>query len=413
MFHNNLPELRSTISNHIVEIDLNKVKIYHANYSEFIEVKKLEMEQHASAYKNQQKEIKNTERFIERFRYKNTKSTQVQSRVKKLEKLEIIEAPYEDRSIIKVKIPQPNRSPLKLVKCTKVDKNYDKVKVFKKLDFVVERNKKIGLVGINGAGKSTLLKMLAGVEKSTTGDINFHPNINVGYYAQHQLETLDINDTVFESIRKFSIKLNENEIRTYLGGFMFTGEDIEKKVGVLSGGEKARLALGRMLLTPSNLLLLDEPTNHLDMISRGVVEEVMSSFQGSIVCISHDRHFLNKITNTTCEVSNGGVVTYEGNYEYYEWRKNSRRSEEIKSEISPKRNNKIQHSIRKKARNRASWINKRFVQLDDEIEQHEMILNDSSNTSNADLLQEAMTKLTQLEDEYLNLINELDQLLLD
>ena len=399
--------------NHIVEIDLNKVKIYHSNYSEFIEVKKLEMEQHASAYKNQQKEIKNTERFIERFRYKNTKSTQVQSRVKKLEKLEIIEAPYEDRSMIKVKIPQPNRSPLKLVKCTKVDKNYDKVKVFKELDFVVERNKKIGLVGINGAGKSTLLKMLAGVEKSTTGDINYHPNINVGYYAQHQLETLDINDTVFESIRKFSIRMNENEIRTYLGGFMFTGEDIEKKVGVLSGGEKARLALGRMLLTPSNLLLLDEPTNHLDMISRGVVEEVMSSFQGSIVCISHDRHFLNKITNTTCEVSNGGVITYEGNYEYYEWRKNSRQSEEVKSESSPKKNNKSHHSIRKKARNRASWINKRFVQLDDEIEQHEMILNDSSNTSNADLLQEAMTKLTQLEDEYLNLINELDQLVLD
>tara|TARA_Y200000002_G_scaffold379745_1_gene389703 strand:- start:1062 stop:2927 length:1866 start_codon:yes stop_codon:yes gene_type:complete len=399
--------------NHIVEIDLNKVRIYHANYSDFIEIKKLEMEQHSSAYKNQQKEIKNTERFIERFRYKNTKSTQVQSRVKKLEKLELIEAPYEDRSIIKVKIPQPNRSPLKLVKCTKVDKNYDNVNVFKELDFVVERNKKIGLVGINGAGKSTLLKMLAGVERSTSGNIDFHPNIDVGYYAQHQLEILDVKDTVFESIRKFSMSMNENEIRTYLGGFMFTGEDIEKKVGVLSGGEKARLALGRMLLTPSNLLLLDEPTNHLDMISRGVVEEVMSSFEGSIVCISHDRHFLNKITNTTCEVSNGGVVTYEGNYEYYEWRKNSRQSDEVKSDISPKKNNKIQHSIRKKARNRASWINKRFTKLENKIDQYEMIINDPKNQSKADLLQEAIDKLSQFENEYLNLVNELDQLNID
>ena len=399
--------------NHIIEIDLNKVRLYHGNYSSFVKNKKIEMEQYANAYKNQQKEIKDTERFIERFRYKNTKATQVQSRVKKLEKLEKIEAPSEDRSIIKVKIPQPKRSPLKLVTCNKVDKNYGEVEVFKDLDFVVERSKKIGLVGINGAGKSTLLKMLAGVEKPSRGNIDHQPSIKVEYYAQHQLETLDSSDTVFESLRKVSMDLNENEIRNYLGGFMFTGEEIEKKVEVLSGGEKARLALGRMLLSPSNLLLLDEPTNHLDMISRGVVEEVMSSFKGSIVCISHDRHFLNKITNTTCEVGNGGVVTYEGNYEYYEWKKDEGKDGKAKVKNNQKKNNKVEHSIRKKARNRASWINKRFTQLDDEIEQHEMILNDSSNTSNADLLQEAMTKLTQLEDEYLNLINELDQLVLD
>ena len=169
---------------------------------------------------------------------------------------------------------------------------------------------------------------------------------------------------------------------------MFTGEEIEKKVEVLSGGEKARLALGRMLLSPSNLLLLDEPTNHLDMISRGVVEEVMSSFNGSIVCISHDRHFLNKITNTTCEVGNGGVITYEGNYEYYEWKKDVGKDDKVKVRSKQKKNNKVQHGIRKKAKNRASWINKRFTQLDDEIEQHQMILNDSSYQSNSDLRQE-------------------------
>ena len=192
----------------------------------------------------------------------------------------------------------------------------------------MERENKIGLVGVNGAGKSTLLKMLAGVEKPSNGTFEYGQNIKVSYYAQHQLETLEEKDTVYESIEKFALGMTETQIRTYLGGFLFSGEEIEKKVKVLSGGEKARLALGRMLLDPSNLLLLDEPTNHLDMVSRSIVEEAMASFEGSIVCISHDRHFLNKITNITCEVGNGGVITYQGNYEYYEWKKEQQQNED-------------------------------------------------------------------------------------
>ena len=300
--------------NHILEIDLRKIKIYKGTYSDFIKNKKIEMDLYLNAYKNQQKEIKETERFIERFRYKNTKATQVQSRIKKLEKLEILEEPSEDNSSIRLKIPQPKRSPLRVVSCENVGKSYGDVEVFNDLKFVVERENKIGLVGVNGAGKSTLLKMLAGVEKASTGTFKYGQNIKVSYYAQHQLETLEENDTVYESIEKFALGMTETQIRTYLGGFLFSGEEIEKKVKVLSGGEKARLALGRMLLEPSNLLLLDEPTNHLDMVSRSIVEEAMASFEGSIVCISHDRHFLNKITNITCEVGKGGVITYQGNY---------------------------------------------------------------------------------------------------
>ena len=397
--------------NHIIEIDRNRVRLVHGNYTAFIENKKLEMELYRNAYRNQQKEIKDTERFIERFRYKNTKATQVQSRVKKLDKLERLEMPSEDNSAITLKIPQPKRSPLRLVTFVDVNKAYGEIEVFNHLDFEVEREKKIGLVGINGAGKSTLLKMLAGVESLTEGSIEYGPNIKIGYYAQHQLETLDNDDTVYDSLEKVSLNWSENEIRAYLGSFLFSGEDIEKYVKVLSGGEKARLAMARILISPSNLLLLDEPTNHLDMLSRTIVENALSDYKGSIVCISHDRHFLNKITNTTCEIGDGGVVTYEGNYEYYEWKKNAKEVEGIgKLPVDKSKENKIEYKERKKNKNRMAWINKRFKRIENKIEELELVLNDKNNTSNASLLERTMSKTRILEEEYLILIKEKDDL---
>ena len=395
--------------NHIIEIDLRRIKLFKGTYSDFIENKKVEMDLYLNAYKNQQREIKETERFIERFRYKNTKATQVQSRIKKLEKLEILEEPSEDNSSIRLKIPQPERSPLRIVSCEKVGKSYGDVEVFNDLKFVVERENKIGLVGINGAGKSTLLKMLAGVEKPSNGTFEYGQNIKVSYYAQHQLETLGEKDTVYESIEKFALGMTETQIRTYLGGFLFSGEEIEKKVKVLSGGEKARLALGRMLLDPSNLLLLDEPTNHLDMLSRSIVEDAMASFEGSIVCISHDRHFLNKITNITCEVGNGGVITYQGNYEYYEWKKEQRQNEDT-TLVKPASDKKKKYQLRKQSKNRIAWINKRFKQIEKEIKEKELLLHDVKNKSNAHLLNELMVKISKLENEYLEYIEELDKL---
>lgn len=395
--------------NHILEIDLRRIKIYKGTYSDFIKNKKIEMDLYLNAYKNQQKEIKETERFIERFRYKNTKATQVQSRIKKLEKLEILEEPSEDNSSIRLKIPQPKRSPLRVVSCENVGKSYGDVEVFNDLKFVVERENKIGLVGVNGAGKSTLLKMLAGVEKASTGTFKYGQNIKVSYYAQHQLETLEENDTVYESIEKFALGMTETQIRTYLGGFLFSGEEIEKKVKVLSGGEKARLALGRMLLEPSNLLLLDEPTNHLDMVSRSIVEEAMSSFEGSIVCISHDRHFLNKITNITCEVGKGGVITYQGNYEYYEWKKEQKQNEDSLL-VKPATDKKKDYQLRKQLKNRIAWINKRFKQIEREIKHKESLLHDEKNKSNATILNEVMEEISQLENEYFQYVEELDKL---
>ena len=395
--------------NHIIEIDLRRIKIYKGTYSDFIKNKKVEMDLYLNAYKNQQREIKETERFIERFRYKNTKATQVQSRIKKLEKLEILEEPSEDSSSIKLTIPQPNRSPRRLVSCENVGKSYSDVEVFNDLKFVVERENKIGLVGVNGAGKSTLLKILAGVEQPSTGTVEYGKNIKVSYYAQHQLETLEEKDTVYESIEKYALGMTETKIRTYLGGFLFSGEEIEKKVKVLSGGEKARLALGRMLLDPSSLLLLDEPTNHLDMVSRGIVEEAMASFEGAIVCISHDRHFLNKITNITCEVGNGGVITYQGNYKYYEWKKEQQQNEDA-TLVKPAPDKKKDYQLRKQSKNRIAWVNKRFKRIEKDIKDKELLLNDEKNKSNATVLNEVMKEISQLENEYFQYIEELDKL---
>ncbi|MFL2983086.1 MAG: ABC-F family ATP-binding cassette domain-containing protein, partial [Candidatus Neomarinimicrobiota bacterium] len=391
--------------NHIMEIDLKQVKLYRGNYSEFVKAKHIQIEQHRSAYKNQQKEIKNTEGFIDRFRYKNTKATQVQSRIKKLEKMEKIEIPIEDKSKINLKIPQPDRLPLKVASCINLTKNYGKLNVLSDLNFVVERGNKIGLVGINGAGKTTLLKILAGVEEPTKGQIKYGPKINIGYYAQHQLEVLVPSETVFESLDKICSGWNEKEVRTYLGGFLFTGEEIHNKVKVLSGGEKARLALARVLVSPSHLLLLDEPTNHLDMMSRVVIEEALKGYRGVIVCISHDRHFLNMVTNTTCEVVDRTIKIYDGNYEYFEWKKIENAVETIKTkEIKSNNNKKSLHEARKRNRNRIAWIKKRLVDIEEAISKSEIIINDPLNMSNAELLESELDNLQLLENEYLELL---------
>ena len=397
--------------NNILEIDLKKITLYHGNYTKFTEEKALRMEQHKNAYRNQQKQIKDTERFIERFRSKNTKATQVQSRVKMLDKLEKIEAPTEQKHSMHLRLPQPKRSPLNVVSCRNVTKHYGNIEVFNNMDMLVERGQKIGLVGHNGAGKSTLLKMLAGVESVSSGAIRMGSNIDRAYYAQHQLETLDLDDTVFESIQKISPGWSETEMRTYLGSFMFSGDEIEKYVKVLSGGEKARVALARMLVEPSHLLLLDEPTNHLDMMTRNVVERALIQFSGSIVCISHDRHFLNNVTNLTCEVGGGDIRIFEGNYEYYAWKKQEEKSEETFSRtVKVERKGKSDYKERKKTRNRLAWIEKRFKVIEKEINEQRGITQDSSTGDDYELLQKAMGIMNRLENEYLELMEEQEKL---
>ena len=398
--------------NHILEIDLKKITLYHGNYSKYKDEKSLRLEQHRATYLNQQKQIKDTERFIERFRYKNTKATQVQSRVKMLDKMEKIEPPSEHNHAMNMRFPQPDRLPQNVVSCRNVTKNYGNVvKVFKDMSLTVERGQKIGLVGHNGAGKSTLLKMLAGVEDVTGGAVRIGANVDRAYYAQHQLEILDPGETVFESIRKANQEWSETEIRTYLGSFLFTGDEIEKHVKVLSGGEKARVSLAQMLVNPAHLLLLDEPTNHLDIVSRNVVEKSLDQFTGSIVCISHDRHFLNNVTNLTCEVGGGDIRMFEGNYEYYEWKKSKIQSEEIiepKPKFSSK--NKLDYQERKRTHNRLAWIQKRFNTIEKEMERERSTIQDPTNVDDYEILQKAMENLTAFENEYLELMEEQDAL---
>ena len=397
--------------NHIIEIDQKVITLYHGNYTKYKNDKAVRLEQHRAAYKNQQKQIKETERFIERFRYKNTKATQVQSRVKMLEKMEKIRVPTEDNQIMNLILPQPSRSPLNITSCKNVTKHYGKVEVFNKMNLSVKRGQKIGLVGHNGAGKSTLLKLLADVESLTSGVIEIGDRIDCAYYAQHQLEILDPEETVYETVRKVSPGWTETEIRTYLGSFLFKKDEIEKLVKVLSGGEKGRLALGRMLVEPSHLLLLDEPTNHLDMVSRNVVEEALVQFTGSIVCISHDRHFLNKVTNLICEVGGGGIRMFEGNYNYYMWKKGEESTDlpsQQKKETKSK--DKSDYKERKKIRNRLSWIEKRFKTIEKELEEQRSITQNSNYVDDYEKLQKTMETMTELETEYLGLMEEQESL---
>ena len=397
--------------NYIFEIDFKKINIYKGNYSKYKLDKSIRLEQHRNAYRNQQLQIRETERFIERFRYKNTKAKQVQSRIKMLEKMEKIDIPNEDKEILNLVLPQLGRSPLKIAVCKNVTKCYGKIEVFNQMNLSIERGQKIGLVGKNGAGKSTLLKLLAGVEDVTSGSIHIGNAVKRSYYAQHQLEILNPDDTVFDSIQKISYAWNETKIRTYLGNFMFTGDEINKNIKVLSGGEKARVAMARILVDPSHLLLLDEPTNHLDMDTRNVIEDVLIQFTGSIICISHDRHFLNQVTNLIFEVDSGKIRVFEGNYDYYKWKKEIDTSLTLNLIKDKSRNKEKSNYMKiKKVKNRLAWIEKRFNSIETELDTQREITNDPANGGKYVLLQEVMERINLLEKEYLELIEEQEHL---
>ena len=393
--------------NHIIEINFRKIILYQGNYSKFKNQKNLRLEQQISAYKNQQKEIKETQKFIERFRYKNTRAKQVQSRVKMLDKMERIDEPIEDKKVMNLLLSHPGRVPLRIVDIKNVDKFYKSVPVLKNINLVINRGEKIGLVGKNGAGKSTLMKMLANIEQPTNGLVSFQENLSFSYYSQHQLDILNSNDRVFETVNNVMPQKSEQEIRTYLGSFLFSGSDIEKKVNILSGGEKARLALACVLAKPSHLLLLDEPTNHLDLFSRNILEKGLISFPGSIVCISHDRHFLNKVTNFIIEVNNGGLQLFEGNYDYYKWKKKEKSKDNKKKNMDEiVKNSRKDYNQNKKKNNRLSWIKKRIKKIEINIDEGKKLLLNPIEPDNYKSLQETQNRIDNLEGEYLDLLEE-------
>ena len=309
------------VCNRTIEITLGRIYDYNVNYSKFVELRKERHEQQVRAYQNQQKMIADTEEFIERFRYKATKAVQVQSRIKQLEKLERLEVDLEDTSRLNLRFPPAPRSGDYPLIIEDLRKDFGTHNVFHDVTFTIKRGEKVAFVGKNGEGKSTLVKCIMG-QLDYLGTLKIGHNVKIGYFAQNQAALLDENLTVFDTIDYVAVGDIRTKIRDILGAFMFGGEASEKKVKVLSGGERSRLAMIRLLLEPCNLLILDEPTNHLDMPSKDVLKAALKDFNGTLICVSHDRDFLDGIVNKVYEFGGGLVKEHLGGiYDFLRTRK--------------------------------------------------------------------------------------------
>ena len=301
-------------------IALGKVEEYAGNYSFYERERMVRREQQLNAYKNQQQQIKQTQQFIERFRYKATKARQVQSRIKQWRKWSSSQIEDETEEV-HFHFPRSKASGSVVMEVKNVRKSYGQKLLFDGLDFTIERGDRIAVVGINGAGKSTFVRMIAGVEQFDSGDIKVGHNVLASYFAQHQAEELDMSSDVLGVVDSVATGEIRTKLRTILGAFLFHGDDVFKKVSVLSGGEKSRLALAKMLLQPANFLIMDEPTNHLDMRSKKVLQDALKEFEGAYVIVSHDRAFLDPLVNKVAEFSRGKVRTFVGNVSDYLYRK--------------------------------------------------------------------------------------------
>jgi len=318
--------------NRIVEIWNKKIWAYSGNYEKYLAQKTQRQEQLEAAYRNQRERIEQLEVFINRFRYQATKAKQVQSRIKELEKIERIELPEEEKAI-HFSFPQPKPSGRIVAEFTGVAKSYGQKEVFRDVSFMIERGDRIALVGVNGAGKSTLIKLLAGSEPLTAGEYRLGHNVQFDYFAQDQYKELDQNARMIDDIGRVSPSSRETDLRSLLGCFLFSGDEVFKRIGVLSGGERNRYALLRMLLHPANFLLLDEPTNHLDMRAKDVLLHALSSYTGTVVFVSHDRYFIDKLATRVFEIGGGRVEVYPGNYEDFLWRKQGG-AEKLQEQVS-------------------------------------------------------------------------------
>ena len=305
------------VTTRTVEISLGKAYDYKVPYSKYVVLRAERRAQQMAAYENQQRLIEKTEEFIEKFRYKPTKSNQVQSRIKQLDKLERIEVDEEDLSRLNIKFPPAPRTGQIVAEVKGVGKAFGEKRIFSGAEFTIERGQKIALVGRNGEGKTTFARMLIGELEQSEGDIKLGANVNIGYYAQNQDDLMDGEFTVFDTLDRVAVGDIRTRLRDILGAFLFRGEDIEKKVKVLSGGERSRLAMARLMLEPYNLLVLDEPTNHMDMRSKDILKDALQKFDGTVVVVSHDREFLDGLVDRIYEFRDGGVKEYLGDIWYF------------------------------------------------------------------------------------------------
>jgi len=373
------------VTNRTLALRMGSMDEYAGNYSFYEKKYEKEKELLKQQYENQQKEIKQTQEFIDRFRYKATKAKQVQSRIKQLEKMEQIELEQE-QSEISFQFPSPERSGQVVMTLDNVVKKYGDNTVFDGIDYEIERGDKIAVVGPNGAGKSTMIRILAGLEPITDGERKVGYNVTPGYFAQHQADELEPKNTPLDEMRLAGSHESETKLRTILGSFLFVGDDVFKKVSVLSGGEKSRVALAKMLLNSGNFLIFDEPTNHLDMQSKNILQQALQQFEGTLMIVSHDRYFLDPIVSKTLEVQPGRIKTWLGNISYYLDKKSkeeesdsyqqntiqqSQNGADQTKTLSRKEERRLEAEKRNALSKKIKPLKKRITALEKEIEQTE------------------------------------------
>lgn len=323
------------VTTRTVEISLGKAYDYKVPYSRYVVLRAERRAQQMAAYENQQRMIEKTEEFIEKFRYKPTKSNQVQSRIKQLDRLERIEVEEEDLATLNIKFPPAPRSGQIVAEIKEAGMSFGSKHVFSGANFTIERGDKIALVGRNGEGKTTLARMIVGQLTPTEGSIRVGANVNIGYYAQNQEDLMNGDFTVYDTLDRVAVGDVRTRLRDILGAFLFRGEDIDKKVKVLSGGERARLAMARLMLEPYNLLILDEPTNHMDMRSKDILKNAIMKYDGTVIVVSHDREFLDGMVSKVYEFRNGGVREYLGGIYYFLEKRKLESLQEVERKDAP------------------------------------------------------------------------------
>ena len=320
----------------IVEVSQQTLNIYAGNYSFYLEEKELRSEIQKASFENQQAKIKQTERFIERFKAKASKSTQVQSRVKALDRMDLIEDVVEDNQAVNFRFTFKTQPGRVINELKNISKSYGDLHILKNTDAKIERGDKIALIGANGKGKSTILRILTGGE-NIEGEVNLGHNVISSFYAQHQLESLNINNEILEELKQHGSNRSETELRNVLGCFLFSSDDVFKKIKVLSGGEKSRVALAKTLISDANYLLLDEPTNHLDMVSVNILIQALQQYEGTLIVISHDRHFVSKVANKIWYIEDHKIKDYPGTYDEYKYWIENIKSENTTTAVKEKK----------------------------------------------------------------------------
>ena len=416
------------VTNRTIEIMLGRIHDYKVPYSKYLELRKERLAQQRAAYENQQRMIEKTEDFIERFRYKPTKSNQVQSRVKQLEKLERIEVDMEDKSALSVKFPPAPRSGDIVYKAENLTLGYDSKIVFSGAEIEIRRGEKVALVGRNGEGKTTLMRAITGSLRPMEGTSRVGYNVSIGYYEQNQEDVLDKQDTVFGTLDRIAVGDIRLKLRDILAAFLFKGEDIDKKVAVLSGGERARLAMAKLMLRPYNLLCLDEPTNHMDILSKDILKQALKAYDGTLVVVSHDRDFLDGLVDKVYEFRDGQVKEFLGGVsDFLEKRRLDSLNElERKQQDAPLptakeesagagqyRQNKFISKEEKKLRNRISYLEKKIDEVQARMKEIETVLaNPSPSDDYMELTREFLEKKRDLDamtDEWAELSESLEQ----